>query len=104
MGADASITRRAPSESAVLLITGLGVFVAFVDVTIVNIAFPSIRADFGEAGLAELSWVLNAYNIVFAALLLPAGRIGDLLGLRRIFLIGLGTFVVGSILCGVAPS
>jgi EmrB/QacA subfamily drug resistance transporter len=104
MGADASITRRAPSESAVLLITGLGVFVAFVDVTIVNIAFPSIRADFGEADLAELSWVLNAYNIVFAALLLPAGRIGDLLGLRRIFLIGLGTFVVGSILCGVAPS
>src|SRR4051794_31102704 len=104
MRTSGSSERGTPSESAILLITSLGVFVAFVDVTIVNIAFPAIRADFREAGLAELSWVLNAYNIVFAALLVPAGRIADLLGARRTFVIGLSVFLVASMLCGAAPS
>jgi NTE family protein len=85
-------------------VSSLGAFVAFLDVTIVNVAFPSIRSSFAETGLAELSWVLNAYNVVFAALLLPAGRYADLLGRRRLFVAGLWLFTVTSLLCAVAPS
>src|SRR3954464_13701480 len=88
----------------VLLVTSVAVFMAFLDVTIVNVAFPSIRAAFPSASLAELSWVLNAYNIVFAALLVPAGRLADLLGRRRMFFVGLTGFIVASALCGLAPS
>lgn len=88
----------------VLVVTALGIFMTFLDATIVNVAFPSIQADFPAAGLPELSWVLNGYNAVIAAVLLPAGRLADLLGRRRVFLVGLAVFVVGSLLCGVAPS
>jgi EmrB/QacA subfamily drug resistance transporter len=73
-------------------------------VTIVNVAFPDIERDFAGASRADLSWVLNAYNIVFAALLVPAGRLADLLGRRRLFLAGVVGFVAASMLCGLAPS
>src|SRR3954471_12860358 len=86
----------------VLLVTSVAVFMAFLDVTIVNVAFPSIREAFPESSLAGLSWVLNAYNIVFAALLVPAGRLADLLGRRRLFFWGLAVFVSASALCGLA--
>ena len=59
----------------VLIVTAVAVFVSFLDVTIVNVAFPDIEKDFSGTGQADLSWILNAYNIVFAALLVPAGRI-----------------------------
>jgi EmrB/QacA subfamily drug resistance transporter len=88
----------------VLLVTGVAVFMAFLDVTIVNVAFPSIEAAFPSTSLAGLSWVLNAYNIVFAALLVPAGRLADLLGRRRIFFVGMSLFLAASALCGLAPS
>ena len=88
----------------VLLVTGVAVFMAFLDVTIVNIAFPSIGRAFPETSLAGLSWVLNAYNIVFAALLVPAGRLADLLGRRRMFFTGMGLFLAASAACGLAPS
>jgi NTE family protein len=88
----------------VFLVTAVAVFMAFLDVTIVNVAFPSVRAAFPSASLAELSWLLNAYNIVFAALLVPAGRLADLLGRRRMFLIGLAVFMGASALCGLAWS
>src|SRR3954453_8237814 len=88
----------------VLLVTAVAVFMAFLDVTIVNIAFPSIREDFASSSLADLSWVLNAYNIVFAGLLVPAGRLADLLGRRRLFFVGLALFVTASCLCGLAQS
>src|SRR5215218_9393579 len=88
----------------VLLVTSVAVFMAFLDVTIVNIAFPDIRATFDHSSLAGLSWVLNAYNIVFAALLVPAGRLADLLGRRRMFVGGLVGFVAASALCAIAPS
>ncbi|HSS57106.1 MAG TPA: MFS transporter, partial [Solirubrobacteraceae bacterium] len=61
----------------VLLVTSVAVFMGFLDVTIVNIAFPDIEASFPGTSLAGLSWILNAYNIVFAALLVPAGRLSD---------------------------
>src|SRR4051795_607342 len=88
----------------VLLVTGAAVFMAFLDVTIVNVAFPSIKQAFPDTSLAGLSWVLNAYNIVFAALLVPAGRLADLVGRRRLFFVGFGLFLAASAACGLAPS
>jgi EmrB/QacA subfamily drug resistance transporter len=87
----------------VLAVTAVAVFMGFLDVTIVNVAFPDIQRDFATASRADLSWVLNAYNIVFAALLVPSGRIADLVGRKRMFLTGVGAFVAASALCGVAP-
>jgi NTE family protein len=95
--------RRAP-PSTVLAVASLGVFMAFVDATIVNIAFPALAASFPDTDIAGLSWVLNAYNIVFAAFLVAAGRIADLLGRRRVLLVGLVLFTVASALCAAAPS
>src|SRR5947208_127657 len=88
----------------VLMVTAVAVFVSFLDVTIVNVAFPDIEKDFAGTAQADLSWVLNAYNIVFAALLVPAGRLADLVGRRRVFFWGLGLFLAASAACGLAPS
>jgi EmrB/QacA subfamily drug resistance transporter len=88
----------------VLTVVSVAVFVVGLDLFIVNIAFPDIRADFGDTSIASLSWVLNAYAIVFAALLVPAGRLADRFGRRRGFLGGLALFVGASALCGLAPS
>jgi EmrB/QacA subfamily drug resistance transporter len=95
--------RRIPREWRILLVTSVAVFMAFLDVTIVNVAFPSIGADFPGTSLADLSWVLNAYNVVIAAMLVPAGRLADRVGQRRLFFGGLGLFLAGSVLCGAAP-
>jgi EmrB/QacA subfamily drug resistance transporter len=88
----------------VLAVTAVAVFMGFLDVTIVNVAFPDIERDFAGSSRADLSWVLNAYNIVFAALLVPAGRLADLLGRKRLFLAGVVAFVATSVLCGLAPA
>jgi EmrB/QacA subfamily drug resistance transporter len=88
----------------VLLVTSVAVFMSFLDVTIVNIAFPDIRASFPTAGLSQLSWILNAYAIVFAAALVPAGRLADRLGRRRFFFVGVIVFLAASVLCGAADS
>jgi EmrB/QacA subfamily drug resistance transporter len=88
----------------VLLVTSVAVFMGFLDVTIVNIAFPDIEASFPGTSLAGLSWILNAYNIFFAALLVPAGRLSDRLGRRRMFFVGVSTFLAASVVCGLAPS
>src|SRR5437763_13837079 len=77
----------------VLLVTAVAVFMGFLDVTIVNIAFPDIRSSFPDSSLAGLSWVLNAYNVVFAALLVPAGRVADIVGGRRIVFFGVLAFL-----------
>lgn len=100
----AAAPRRGPRPRTVLAIASIGASVAFVDATIVNIAFPSIRHSFPAAPISSLSWVLNAYNIVFAAFLVAAGRIADMLGRRRMFILGLELFTGASILCAVAPS
>ena len=87
----------------VLVIVSVATFVASLDLFIVNIAFPSIKHDFAGTNDATLSWVLSAYAIVMAALLVPAGRLADLLGRKRLFLGGLVTFVAASALCAAAP-
>jgi EmrB/QacA subfamily drug resistance transporter len=80
-----------------------GVLMIVLDATIVNVALPSIKEDL-DFSQANLAWVVNAYLIAFGGLLLLAGRIGDLIGHRRIFLIGLGVFTAASLLCAVAQS
>ncbi|MGH2907481.1 MAG: MFS transporter, partial [Solirubrobacterales bacterium] len=88
----------------VLLVTCMAAFIAFIDVTIVNTAFPDIARSFPDASLSSLSWVVNAYTILFAALLLPAGRIADLVGRKRVFIIGIAVFTVASAVAAAAPS
>jgi NTE family protein len=88
----------------ILLVTSVAVFMSFLDATIVNIAFPSLRASFPSASLGGLSWVINAYSIVFASLLVPAGRLGDRIGRKRVFVGGVVVFLVGSVACGLAPT
>src|SRR3954449_12598961 len=96
--------RRSVTPTSVLFVSSIGVFMAFIDATIVNIAFPDIRQSFPSADFGSLSWVLNSYNVVFAAFLVPAGRISDLLGRRRIFTFGTVLFTLSSVACAVAPS
>lgn len=86
----------------VLLVLTLAAFMASLDVFIVNVAFDAIGADFHGASLADLSWVLNAYAIVFAAFLVPAGRFVDRYGRKRGFLVGLVVFTVASVGCAMA--
>jgi EmrB/QacA subfamily drug resistance transporter len=90
--------------SRVLLVVSVATFMASLDLFIVNIAFPDIQRSFGGESDATLSWVLNAYAIVFAALLVPAGRLADLIGRRRAFLGGMLLFTTASALCALAPS
>jgi EmrB/QacA subfamily drug resistance transporter len=86
-----------------LYVLCVGMLMIVLDATIVNVALPSIQDDLGFSQ-SNLAWVVNAYLIAFGGLLLLAGRIGDLIGQRRIFLIGLAVFTVASLLCAVAQS
>jgi EmrB/QacA subfamily drug resistance transporter len=80
-----------------------GMLMIVLDVTVVNVALPSIQDDLGFTS-SGLAWVVNAYLIAFAGLLLLSGRLGDLLGRRRVLLIGLGVFTLASLLCGASQS
>ena len=94
--------RRTPTSTAVLLVASFGAFLAFLDSTIVNVAFPDIQASFPDSSLSNLSWVLNAYNIVLAAMLVAAGRLSDLMGRKKMFVWGVVIFTVASVLCAVS--
>src|SRR5918911_2579831 len=78
-------------------------FMIVLDNTVVNVALPSIKRDLG-LGVPELEWVVNAYALVFAVLMLTGGKLADMLGRRRIFLIGLAIFAASSLVCGLAGS
>jgi EmrB/QacA subfamily drug resistance transporter len=88
---------------AALIVVCFAQLMIVLDVTIVNVALPSIQRDLGFSQ-ASLTWVVNAFLVTFGSLLLLAGRIGDLVGRKRVFLAGLVTFTVASVLCGVAPT
>jgi EmrB/QacA subfamily drug resistance transporter len=88
--------------AVVLALTSAVVFMVFLDATIVNVAFETISRDL-HAGASGLAWVLNAYSLTFAAMLIPAGRLADRYGRRRVFLLGVAGFTVFSGLCGFAP-
>ena len=86
---------------AALIVVCFAQLMIVLDVTIVNVALPSIQRDLGFSQ-ANLTWVVNAFLVTFGSLLLLAGRLGDLVGRKRVFLAGLVTFTVASFLCGVA--
>ena len=96
--------RKPVAPRTVLVIAALGVFMAFIDSTIVTIAFPNLRASFPDSSLSSLSWVFNVYNVALAALLIPAGRLADIAGRRRLFVLGVALFTIASVLCAAAPS
>ncbi|WP_353952042.1 MFS transporter [Knoellia sp. S7-12] len=88
----------------VLLVASLGALLAFLDATIVNVAFPSIRESFPGTSIGTISWVLNAYNIVLAAFMIVCGRLSDLLGRRRLYIAGIALFTLASAWCAAATS
>src|SRR3712207_8746264 len=91
------------SRWVALVVLCVGMLMVILDQTIVNVALPSIQDDLGfsQSGLA---WVVNAYLIAFGGLLLLSGRLGDLIGRKRVFMAGLAVFTFASLLCGVAQS
>ena len=93
-----------PHSRRTLTIASLATLATFLDTTILYVAFPDISATFADTGASELSWVLNAYTIVFAALLIPAGKLADRVGHRRVFLAGSTVFTAASMACGLAPT
>lgn len=105
---DAAASRAVLASSTqrrgIFVVTALGAFMASLDLSIVNVAFPALERAFTHDTRASLAWVLTGYSIVFGSLLVVAGRTADRLGSRRVFFFGLGVFCAGSLLCGVAPS
>src|SRR3954470_2099357 len=99
-----TVEERPPRPSLVLAVVSAAVFMASLDLFVVNVAFPDIQEQFGGTSLANLSWVLNGYTIVFASLLVPLGRAADRLGRKRFFIGGLLLFVLSSALAATAPS
>jgi EmrB/QacA subfamily drug resistance transporter len=97
------VTKTADNRWLALYVLCAGVLMIVLDATIVNVALPSIQDDLGFSQ-SNLAWVVNAYLIPFGGLLLLAGRAGDLLGHRRVFLAGLALFTVASLLCALAQS
>lgn len=95
-------TGPAPGSGWLLATTSLAAVLMTLDITVVNVALPEIAADL-DAGLTGLQWVVNAYTLVFAALLLPAGALSDRSGRRRMFLTGVALFTAASAGCGAAP-
>jgi EmrB/QacA subfamily drug resistance transporter len=84
-----------------LVLSSLATFMLLLDITVVNVALPDIQRDL-DASLSSLQWVVDAYSLMLAACLLTAGSLGDRLGRRRVFSLGLGIFTFASFLCGIA--
>jgi EmrB/QacA subfamily drug resistance transporter len=112
MPSDASTLGSVPSAPAVsatspwgaFWIASIAAFLVSLDTTMLFAAFDALRASFGQASAAELSWVLNGYTVVYAAMLIPAGGLADTHGRKRVFLVGVALFLASSAACGLAPS
>ena len=97
-GDSAAGTEAPRSSRLALVVASGGTFLAVLDTTVVNVAFPSLRSDFSSEPLAHLTWVITSYTVVFAALLAVAGRVADILGRRKLFVISTGLFTCASLL------
>src|SRR5687767_15544772 len=86
-----------------LVVLCVGMLMIVLDATIVNVALPSIQEDLGFSQ-SNLAWIVNAYMIAFGGLLLLAGRLGDLVGQRRVFLTGLAVFTAASVVCALSQT
>src|SRR3989442_14823233 len=102
MAADGVVPSEGPRESVVFGVTALGSFMAALDLSIVNVAFPDLEASYPHASQASMAWGVTPYPIVFGALLVTGGRTGDRLGRPRALMTGDAGFLVRSFLCGVA--
>ena len=96
----AAATPAAGQPWRVFFVSSIAVFLVSMDGTLLYAAFGAVRAGFPGSTAADLSWVLNAYTVVYAALLVPAGRLVDAHGRRRVFLAGLAVFLLASAGCG----
>src|SRR2546421_7596789 len=96
-------TPPGPSRWPALVVLCAGMLMIVLDATIVNVALPSIQSDLGFSQ-SSLAWVVNAYLIPFGGVVLLTGRLGDLLGRRRVFLAGIAVFTAASLLCGLSVS
>lgn len=99
--ADGALTRR--DRLIILATCCLSLFIVGLDVSAVNVALPSISSDLG-ATPSQLQWILDSYALVIASLLIFGGSLGDRLGRKRIFQVGLVTFGLASVLCSLAPT
>jgi len=99
-----STERALPSYWTVVLTASGANFLAMLDSTVTMLAVPALHKEFPAATLPDLSWVMSAYAILFAALLAPSGRLADTLGRKRILLGGISLFTVASLLCALAPT
>jgi EmrB/QacA subfamily drug resistance transporter len=97
------VTARGSNPWIVLVLVCLAQFMVILDATIVNVALPSIQTDL-EMSDANLQWIVNAYTLLFGGFLLLGGRAGDLIGRKRIFLVGVVLFTLASLVCGLAQS
>src|SRR5437879_13252584 len=100
-----SVSRRAllVDPNAVLLVVAVAQFMVVLDASIVNVALPTIKRDVGFSE-QSLSWILNAYTLIFGGFLLLGGRAADRLGRRRLFMAGIALFAGASLVCGVSQS
>ena len=92
-----------PRRWLALFVLLIANFMNLIDVTIVNVALPSMRENLGATD-SQIEWVIAAYILAFALGLLPFGRLGDIFGRTRMFLIGVASFTIASALCGLAPN
>jgi EmrB/QacA subfamily drug resistance transporter len=98
------VTREAARANRVLALVSIASAVSALDLSLMFVAYPSIREEFASVPLSQVSWVLTSFTIVAAALLIPAGRIADRAGRKRVFLVSLAFFTSGSALCAAAPT
>lgn len=106
MAVETQTTRPEAAPGAgfwVLFATILASSMAFIDSSALNVALPALQADLGASG-ADLLWIVNAYALLLAALILVGGSLGDIFGRKRVFLLGIGLFALASLLCGLAPN
>ncbi|MCX4093918.1 MFS transporter [Nocardia sp. alder85J] len=96
-------TATRPTARLALLVASGAAFMSFLDLSVVNIAFPAITRDYPHTAATTLTWVVSGYAVAFAALLTPAGQLADALGRGRVFLSALGGFALTSLLCALAP-
>ena len=97
------VRHRSPAGRWVLLVTVLGSGLVVLDATVVNVALPAIGRDFGVS-LTGLQWIVNAYTLTLAGLLLLGGSLGDRYGRRRLFVVGILWFAAASLLCAITPN
>ncbi len=100
---DEAVTWGTPTARWIVLATVLGSGMAFLDATVVNVALPTIGTEL-DASVAGLQWILNGYTLTLASLILIGGSLGDRFGRRRVFLVGIVSFAVASLLCALAPT